>query len=265
MKTGLKGKSVVITGGTAGIGKAAALAFAREGAKVAVCARNENKLEAMRQIFAEISAPLLTGHVDVTQIPDVEAFAEKVVAEWGRIDVWVNNAGLSEPMPFDETDENAYNRMMNTNLKSVFFGSACAARHMKRSGGGVIIQTSSFTSIIPTAGKMLSSATKAAVNSMLQTMAGELAAYNIRVVGVSPGYIRTEMTAANIKENGAWLVSNITANRLGEPEDLADLYVFLASDAAKYMTGVAIPFDGGKLCVQNPMWSWEKKKKEEQP
>ncbi len=263
MTTGLSNKVVVITGGTAGIGKAAAFAFAREGAKVAVCGRKEEKLENIKKEFEEKGYSILTVRADVTKIEDINTLAETVIEEYGTIDVWINNAGLSDPMPFDETDEASFDRMINTNLKSVFFGSACAAKYMKEKDGGVIIQTSSFTSVIPTAGKMLYSATKAAVNSMVQTMAGELAAYHIRVVGVIPGYIQTEMTASNIEKNREWLVSNISAKRLGQPEDLADLYVFLSSDSAKYMTGVSVPFAGGKLCVQNPMWSWEKKEREE--
>ena len=263
MNTGLKDKVVVVTGGSAGIGKAAALAFAEEGCRVAVCGRSQAKLDALQADFAKMNFPLFTYSVDVTDVPAMEAFAESVAEHYGRIDVWVNNAGISDPMPFDETDEAAFNRMVNTNLKSVFFGSAIAARQMRKTGGGVIIQTSSFTSMIPTAGKMLYGATKAAVNSMTQTMAAELAADNIRVVGVIPGYIQTEMTAQNIARNGDWLVSNIAARRLGQPQDLAGLYVFLASDAAAYMTGVSVPFAGGKLCVQNPMWSWERKAAQE--
>ena len=131
----------------------------------------------------------------------------------------------------------------------------------KKEKGGVIINTSSFTSVIPTAGKALYGATKAAVTNLTQTLAAELAADNIRVVSIVPGYIATEMTAQNISLNRDWLVSNITAKRLGTTDDLADAYVFLASDAAQYITGTELQVAGGKLCVQNPMWSWERKTK----
>lgn len=253
MNLGLEGKVILVTGGTSGIGKAAALAFAREGCRLAVCGRSGAKLEALRAAFAGM--PLHAERADVSRIDEMEAFAAHAAERFGRIDVWINNAGISDPMPFDETDEQAFDRMIDINLKSVFFGSAIAARHMRKTGGGVILNTSSFTSILPTAGKALYGATKAAVDSLTRTLAAELAADGIRVVSIIPGYIQTEMTEANIEANRDWLLSGIALGRLGIPEDLAGAYVFLASDAASYITGISLPVAGGKLCVQNPTWS----------
>ena len=153
--------------------------------------------------------------------------------------------------------------MTDLNLKSVFFGASLAANCMRQAGGGVILNTSSFTSMIPTAGKALYGATKAAVDNLTRSMAAEFAADGIRVVSVIPGYIETDMTRGNIQANGAWLTANIAAGRVGAPEDLADAYVFLASNAAAYITGIALPVTGGKLCVQNCMWSWERKHRED--
>ena len=252
-------KVVAITGGTAGIGRAVAARFWQEGCRVAVCGRGEERLQRMRAAFPE---RFLAVRADVSQPDGLETFARATVEAFGRIDIWVNNAGMSDPMPVLETDEAAFNRMVDLNLKSVFFGAAIAARQMRQSGGGVILNTSSFTSVVPTAGKALYGATKAAVDSLTRAMAAEFAADGIRVVSVIPGYIETEMTHANIQSNGAWLTANIAAGRLGTPEDLADAYVFLASEAAAYITGVALPVTGGKLCVQNCTWSWDRKKKE---
>ncbi len=260
MELGLQGKVVAITGGTSGIGKAAALAFLREGCRVAVCGRSTAKLAAVSQGLAP--GAFLAHCADVGDIEAIRAFAQTVVNTFGCIDVWINNAGISETIPILEMPEQAFNRMVDVNLKAVFFGGAAAASHMKTSGGGVIINTSSFTSVVPTAGKALYGATKAAINSLTASMAGEWAADNIRVVSVIPGYIRTEMTQKNIAENSGWLTAAIADNRLGEPQDLADVYVFLASRAADYITGVSFPVAGGKLCVQNPMWSWERKAKD---
>ncbi|MGN0970597.1 MAG: SDR family NAD(P)-dependent oxidoreductase [Aristaeellaceae bacterium] len=263
MNLGLKGKTVIITGGSSGIGKAAALQFLAEGCSVAVCGRSRRRLEAMAEECKGL--PLMVRSVDVTDTAALDAFGREALEAFGRVDVWINNAGLSDPMPVEQTDEAAFDRMIAVNLKAVFFGSQTAARLMRVTGGaktqcgGVILNTTSFTSVIPTAGKALYGATKAAVSSLTRTLAAELAADGIRVVSVIPGYIRTEMTEQNISRNGAWLVSNITANRLGTPEDMAGAYVFLASDAAGYITGTELEVAGGKLCVQNPMWSWERK------
>lgn len=257
MRLGLTGKTAVITGGTSGIGKAAALAYLDEGCNVVVCGRNEDKLEAMRKQCE--GRPFLAIQTDVTDIAALNELGKASFEKFGSVDIWVNNAGLSDPMPFEEANEAAFDRMININLKAVFFGSQVAAHFMRKGKGGTIINTSSFTSVIPTAGKALYGATKAAVTNLTQTLAAELAADGIRVVSIVPGYIRTEMTAKNIAANNDWLVSNITAKRLGEVEDLASAYVYLASEAAGYITGCELRVAGGKLCVQNPMWSWERK------
>lgn len=265
MKLGLEGKTVVVTGGTSGIGKTMALHFLDEGCNVAVCGRNKEKIKSMEE-YAE-GKSLFISRTDVTSMDELNSFGNAVLERFGRVDIWVNNAGLSDPMPFEEANEEAFDRMIKINLKAVFFGSQIAARLLrvtnekKNEKGGVIINTSSFTSFIPTAGKALYSATKAAVSNLTQTLAAELAADNIRVVSVVPGYITTGMTAQNISLNKDWLVSNITSKRLGTTDDLADAYVFLASDAASYITGTELKVAGGKLCVQNPMWSWERNTK----
>ncbi len=264
MNLGLEGKVAVITGGASGIGKGVAKAFLAEGCRVAVCGRSQARLDAMA---AECEGqPLFTQSVDVTDTGALDRFAAALLERFGRVDIWVNNAGMSDPMPFEEADEAAFDRLVDVNFKAVFFGCQAAARCLRITGGagktapgGVILNTSSFTSVVPTAGKALYGATKAAVNSLTETFAAELAADGIRVVAVIPGYIRTEMTADNIAKNERWLVSNITANRLGTPEDMAGAYLFLASDAAAYITGTTLKVAGGKLCVQNPQWSWERK------
>ena len=266
MKLGLEGKVAAVTGGASGIGKAVARAFLDEGCRVAVCGRSQARLDAMQEQCG--TDALYTQSVDVTDERALEAFARTVYERFGRLDVWVNNAGMSDPMPFEEADGAAFDRLVNVNFKAVFFGCQTAARYLRKTGpdkpqgGGVILNTSSFTSVIPTAGKALYGATKAAVNSLTECFAAELAADGIRVVSVIPGYIRTEMTEANIEKNGKWLVSNIAANRLGTPEDMAGAYVFLASDAAAYISGTSLKVAGGKLCVQNPRWSWERRNPE---
>lgn len=259
MKFDFIGKTVVITGGTSGIGKAVAAAFLKEGCYVAVCGRNPAKVDAVTETFD--NERFFAMVADATSVDQTNQFGDCIFERFGRVDVWINNAGLSDPMPFERADETAFDRMVSANLKSAFFGSQTAARLMKKSRdvaeNGVIINTSSFTSVIPTAGKALYGATKAAVTNLTRTLAAELAADRIRVVSIVPGYISTEMTEKNIAKNRDWLVSNIAERRLGNPEDMVGAYVFLASDAAAYVTGTELIVSGGKLCVQNPLWSWE--------
>jgi NAD(P)-dependent dehydrogenase (short-subunit alcohol dehydrogenase family) len=256
MDFGLKGKTVAITGGSAGIGKAVAMGFSKEECNLAICGRSKEKLGSLSEAFGK--TPLFVKSVDVADNEQLAGFADDVWNRYGRIDVWINNVGLSDPRPFNEVTEEDFDKLININLKSVFFGTKFASNYMKKTGGGVIINTSSFTSLIPTAGKALYGATKAALDNLTKSFAAEMTSSHIRVVSVIPGYIRTELTQENINENNDWLVSNISENRLGTPEDLVGAYLFLASSAADYITGVSLQVSGGKFCVQNPFWSWDK-------
>ncbi|HML45139.1 MAG TPA: SDR family oxidoreductase [Clostridia bacterium] len=254
MELMLRDKVVAITGGASGIGRAAAAAFLAEGCKVAVCGRSQARLADFQAAHPEA----LAFRADVTDDGQLRGFIDAAVGQFGRLDVWINNAGLSEPMPFAQTTPEAFDRMIRVNLRAAFFGTIYASEQLRKAGGGVVINTSSFTARMPTAGKALYGATKAAVESLTRSLAAELAADRIRVVSVIPGYIRTEMTEANIARNGSTLVTGIAQKRLGVPEDLAGAYVFLASDAARYITGVSLTVAGGKLCVQNPLYAWER-------
>jgi len=259
MNLGLKDKVVAITGGSAGIGKAVAMAFAEEGCLVSVCGRNQVRLDALSSEFIKKGYPLCTVAADVAENEGLERFAEATARQYGRVDIWINHAGAIEPAPFEDLTLDQWSKVVNTNLRAVYYGSAIAAKQMRTTGGGVIINTSSFTSLVPTAGKALYSATKAAVNNLTQTLAIELASAKIRVVGVIPGYVHTEFTAANIAKNRDMLVSSIGLNRLSEPSDLVGAYLFLASDlVAGYISGICVPVAGAKLCTQNPLWSWQK-------
>lgn len=259
MKLGLEGKIVAITGGTTGIGREAAAAFLEEGCRVAVCGRSPDKLEEFRTHFSEAGDRILAIQADVSKIEDIKKFAKAVEARWNAIDIWINNAGTNVRKPFDEVTEEEWNRLIETNFKSVFFGTAAAAEIMKKNGkGGVVLNTSSFTAVIPTGGIALYSAIKAGVESLTKTTAAELAVHGIRVLSVIPGYIETPLTAKNVAANFDELVRNIPMRRLGKPEDLASAYVFLASEAAGYINGTSLIVGGGKLSTQNPMWCWNK-------
>lgn len=254
-------RTVVITGGSAGIGKEVARAFSEKGYNVAVCGRNNAKLNAVKAEFEFQGLKLFTVSCDVTEEGAFDFFAQKVADEFGGIDVWVNNAAITiSRKPFYEYTSEEFDRLVNSNMKSVFMGAAAASRYM-RERGGVIINTSSFTGVIPTCGAALYGAIKAAVDSFTKTMAGELAPFGIRVVAVSPAYVLTEMAAENIGTDREFMLRGIPMRRLAEIEDVSGVYTFLASKEAGYINGVSIPVTGGKMSVQNPMWNWDRLEK----
>lgn len=258
MELGLKDKVVVITGGSQGIGKAAALEFAREGSQVCVCARRQEKLDETQAEFKGLGYDLYTSKVDVTKFDELEAFADAIVAKFGRIDVWINNAGANQYKLLVDYDVEDFMRIVNINLTAVFTGSTIAAKRMKETGGGVILTASSYSSIAPIAGKAPYAACKTAVVSLTKSMAAEFAPYNIRVNAYIPGLIRTEISKSNIDLFGDTMVRDIPMKRFGEPEDLAKSIVFLASDvAAGYVNGIALEISGAKRCVQNPWYAYE--------
>lgn len=258
MDLGLKDKVVVITGGSQGIGKAAALEFAREGCKVCVCARRQEKLDAAKAEFNELGFELFTVQTDVTKPQDLEALADAVVEKYGRIDVWINNAGVNQFKKVIDYEYDDLMRIINTNLTAVIMGSQVAAKKMKETGGGVILSASSYASVTPFAGKAPYAACKSGVVSLTKTLAAEFAPYNIRVNAYIPGLIVTEISRANVELLGEKLVQDIPMKRLGQPEDLAKAIVFLASDScAGYINGVALEISGAKRCVQNPWYAYE--------
>lgn len=259
MDLNLKDKVVAVAGGTSGIGEAVAMDFAKEGCKVAVCGRSQSKIDAMQAAFQKEGFELLTMSVDVGVNAQLKSFTEAVVETYGRLDIFINNAGISIRKPFETLSEEDWYKVINTNQKSVFFGCAFAAEQMRKTGGGVIINTSSFTSVVPTCGSAVYSSTKAAVDQMTKVFAAELAADHIRVVGVQPGMTVSPLTEEECRKNFDRFVSLIAMKRLAYPEDMVGAYLFLASDMASYISGVSLPVAGAKLTAQNPHYSWQLK------
>lgn len=256
MKLNLDYKVVVITGGSQGIGFSAAKGFCQEGCRVAICARNPQILASAKEELLKENGTVFAKSLDVTDHDALSAFAEEVFQLWGTIDVWINNAGIPVHKQMLNISLEEWDKIIATNLTSVFFGCKIAANYMKEHGG-VILNAGSFQSIFPAAGSGPYGATKAGVCSLTRTFAAELACYNIRVLTYIPGVIETPM--ANVDD---WMtqtnqLNNIPLPRLGKPEDIANCLVFLASDAASYMNGVNIEITGGKFCVQNPRYSWD--------
>ncbi len=259
MDLGLKGKIVVITGGSQGIGKAAALEFSKEGALCCVCARREERLREAKKEFEEKGFSLFTMPVDVTKHEELQAFADAVVKEYGRIDVWINNAGANHFQNCLDYTVDEFRRMLDINLTAMFDGSCIAARYMKETGGGVILSASSFAAKDPFAGKGPYAACKSGILSLTKVMAAEFAPYHIRVNAYIPGVVKTEICMANVELFGEEkLAADIPMRRMGTPEDLAKAIVFLSSDqAAGFINGIALEISGAKRSVQNPQSPWE--------
>ena len=258
MKFDFTGKVAVITGGSAGMGYAAAELFGLCGAKVAICARNKEKLAAAVDSLKAKGIDAIGEECDVSSSKELFKFADDVEKHFGKIDIWVSNAGY---MPFSlikDCDDDLWDKIINTNLKSVFIGGKIAYEKMRKNGG-VLINASSFASVIPSVGFGAYAAAKSGVTSLTRTMAAELAPYNIRVVGYIPGVIDTDLTKENIRINGDKLYEPLAIRRIGKAEDVAEAIAFLASDSASYITGCCIEVTGGKFAVQNPMKAYELK------
>ena len=242
----LKNKVAIITGGSRGIGLATAEAFLREGATVIITASSQENAEKaaakLRQQFPDGSVGGISP--ELTSLESVkEAFAQ-VEARFGPVDILVNNAGLSERTPLLEYTEETYDRVMDLNVTGVFTTSRVAAESMAARGGGVILNTSSMVSIYGQTAGFSYPASKFAVNGLTLSLARELGPKGIRVNAVAPGITETDMMKAVPKEMIDPLISQIPLRRLGQPEDIANAFVFLASEEACYITGVVLSVDG---------------------
>ena len=249
-------KVVVITGGGTGIGLAASLAFAAEGARVAICSRSSEKLVAASAKFSAAGYELMTKIVDVSVEQELENFANQVYDQFGRIDVWINNAGISPKAKLIDMTADEWDILMRTNLRAVFLGSQFAARLMRKNGGGVILNASSYASVMPSATSGAYAAAKSGVTSLTRSLAAEFAPLGIRVIAYIPGIIATEINKRRMEQFGAQMRSQIALNRWGTTEEVANVLVFLASEKASYITGTAIEITGGKFSIQNPDFPW---------
>jgi 3-oxoacyl-[acyl-carrier protein] reductase len=240
----MQDKVVIVTGGAAGIGKATVRRFSDAGARVAVWDVKEG----------EGGGAGVFQQVDVTDAAAVEAATAEVFARWGRIDVLVNNAGITrdaqlvkwkEGRKTGEMSERDFDAVIDVNLKGVFLCSRAVAPRMIAGGGGAILNASSVVGLYGNFGQTNYAATKAGVISMTQTWARELGRHNIRVNAVAPGFIATDMALAVPEKVLQGMIAHTPLNRLGRPEDIAEAYYWLASDAAGFITGTVLSVDGG--------------------
>jgi NAD(P)-dependent dehydrogenase (short-subunit alcohol dehydrogenase family) len=248
----LAGKVAVVTGASSGIGKRVALGYAQAGAKVAVAARGAEKLaDVARELRAVTAATILDVPCDVTRPESVAAMVETVCSRLGGVDVAVCNAGIVTLNGLDEMPLEEFESVQKTNVSGVFLTAQACARAMIRQGrGGSIVVTASMSGHVVNTPQKIGHycASKAAVIQLAKAMAVEFAPHGIRVNSVSPGYIMTELVEPLTGYHAAW-TPRIPLGRLGKPEELMGLYVYLASDASGYMTGSDVVIDGGYTCL----------------
>ncbi|NEQ19059.1 MAG: glucose 1-dehydrogenase [Microcoleus sp. SIO2G3] len=268
----LQGKVALVTGGTSGIGRAAAIAYAQQQAKVVVVGRRIDEGEETVRLIKEASEEAIFVQADVTKEADVEAMVDKAVSVFGRLDIAFNNAGFGTvPKPLHEQSVEDFDSMMATNLRGVFFcmkyeiqqmltqrsaggGSGCCVEQAQ--GAGVIINNSSVAGLIGIPGMGPYTASKHAVMGLTRSAALDYAKQGIRINAVNPGYIRgTEIvTPKSLQEMGMTLEqfdsmvsSSVPMGHRGQPEEIAATVVFLCSDAASYITGQSFAIDGGLI------------------
>ena len=242
----LNHKVAIITGGSRGIGFATAQAFLREGACVAITASSQANAE---KAAAKLQEQFPEGKVmgispDLGSLDSVRAAFRQVADRLGRIDILVNNAGVSESTPFSQYAEETFDKVMDLNVKGVFNASHAASEIMIPEGSGVILNTSSMVSIYGQPSGTAYPTSKFAVNGFTLSLARELGPKGIRVNAVAPGITETDMMKAVPKEVIEPMIRQIPLRRLGQPEDIANAFLFLASEEASYITGVILSVDG---------------------
>ena len=244
----LEGKVALVTGGSLGIGEAIARAFGREGARVTIdYLHHQEPAERLCQEIGQDRA--IAIQADVSKISDIQRLVQATVDRFGRLDILVNNAGIEQPTPFLEVTEEQWDRQIGVDLKGPFFAAQIAARQMVKQKKGKIINISSVHEDLPMPGNAVYCAAKGGLRMLIRTLADELAPYQINVVGIAPGAIATPINKKTLEDpqKVQALLSTIPLGRIGKPEDVAGLAVWLATDAADYVTGTTFIIDGGLM------------------
>lgn len=240
----LKNKTAIVTGGTRGIGFAIVKKFLENGANVVITGSRQESVDKAMSQLAEYGEKVMGIYPDLCSPEEVQKAFSDIKKRFGSIDVLVNNAGISSRTSIYDYTIEEFSKILDINLKAVFVCSQAVARIMKEQGNGVIINTSSMVSKFGQPSGCGYPTTKFAVNGLTVSLARELAKDNIRVNAVAPGVTRTDMVAALPKEMTEKICAGIPLGRMGEPEDIANAFLYLASDMASYVTGVVLNVDG---------------------
>ncbi|APC48664.1 3-oxoacyl-[acyl-carrier-protein] reductase [Virgibacillus halodenitrificans] len=244
----LKGKSALVTGSSRGIGRAIALELAKQGANVAVnFSGNEEKAQSVVEEIEELGVKSFKVKADVSNEAEVKQMIKQVVDQFNSLDILVNNAGITRDNLLMRMKEEEFDQVINTNLKGVFVCTKAVTRQMMKQKAGRIINVSSIVGVSGNPGQANYVAAKAGVIGLTKTTAKELASRNILVNAIAPGFISTDMTNALTEEQRKDMLDMIPLAKLGEPEDVAKVVRFLASEDANYITGQTIHIDGGMV------------------
>ncbi|HEY0677500.1 MAG TPA: SDR family NAD(P)-dependent oxidoreductase [Chitinophagaceae bacterium] len=238
-------KTAIVTGGGSGIGFAIASKFVQQGIHTIIVGRDEIKLAAAKEQLGDLCCTMVC---DLTDLPSIPVLVEKIIAGFGQVDILVNNAGINMKKDFVDVTDDEFQKVISTNLCSVFSLSREVVRHMLSMGSGSIINISSMAAQYGLPKVIAYSASKTAIEGMTRAMAVELSPKGIRVNAIAPGFIYSDMTATALDsdpERKAKVFSRTPMGVMGQPADIGEAAFFLASDAAKYITGVVLPVDGG--------------------
>lgn len=247
MNTLLKGQTAIITGGTAGLGKAIAIKFAEAGAKVAIFGTsNERGAQVVEEIRQKTNSDdAIFIRVDVANTADVDAAIKQVLERFSNVDILVNNAGITKDQLLMKMSEDDWDQVMDVNVKSCFNTCKSLVRTMMKARKGKIINMSSVVGLTGNAGQANYAASKAAIVGFTKSLAKELAPRNICVNCVAPGFITTPMTDALTEDQRKSALSRVPLGRMGEPQEIANAALYLASPLADYVTGQVLVVDGG--------------------
>ena len=255
----LDGKTAIVTGGGQGIGAGIARVFAAAGAKVLIATRTASHGEATVEQIENAGGTAALVAVDIGDAENVTRVIDKIVADWGRIDIMVHNAASFLGGAVESYSETDLETVLSVNLKACFRLSKACIAHFRKQGGGRLLFTSSVTGPrVAMPGTSYYAASKGGMNAFIRTAALELARENITVNGVEPGYIRTAAMELLADEDGlAQMASYVPAGYIGDPDDIAYCMLYLASDEARYITGQTICVDGGSTLPESPVFMEE--------
>lgn len=244
----LQGKTALVTGASRGIGRAIALELGQKGVNIAVnYAGNEAKADEVVAALKELGVEAIKIRANVADENDVKAMVKEVISTFGTLDILVNNAGITRDNLLMRMKVEEFDDVIETNLKGAFLCTKAVTRQMMKQRAGKIINIASIVGVSGNAGQANYVAAKAGLIGLTKTTAKELASRNILVNAIAPGFIQTEMTEVLSEEQKSAMLSIIPLEKLGEPEDVAKVVSFLASDDAKYITGQTIHVDGGMV------------------
>jgi NAD(P)-dependent dehydrogenase (short-subunit alcohol dehydrogenase family) len=247
-----EGKVAIVTGAASGIGRAAALQFGREGAKLTICDVNLEGLAETERLVKAAGAECLVSKVNVRLQDEVEACVKATLEKYGTLDILVNNAGTGQFVPFAMMENEEYDRVMDINVRGMFFFSRAVLPTMMDKDYGKIVNITSIMGEVAGQGQSIYNTSKGAAKMMTQGIAVDCSGYHINVNAVAPGMVLTGLTHNMLgdQDQVQYFLEKIPQRRIGEPDDIAAAILFLASDAASYIHGETLRVDGGMLCTR---------------